>query len=216
MKTGLVALALICFSAQGCMTTVELPLEPLESQAQMQPLDVTAGAVLEVEPGLGCAAPDGPYGVESGRTLEPFTLSTCDGSNYAFYGPDFCAARFTLINIAAGWCGPSIQQTTVFEEQYTDRYGHLGLRVIQIIVQTEAYGAPDEAYCTGWVSTYGLSNIELIDPAQITGSFFPDGALPASIIVDDRGVILHRFHGYYGIRGDLAEAVDALFAYDGL
>jgi hypothetical protein len=163
--------------------------------------------------GSMCAAPEAPYGVEIGRNFEPFTLNDCSGNPYEFYGPDFCDARFTVVSIAAGWCGPCIMESRVLESAINEIYGPQGVRVLQIITQTEEYGAPDEAYCSGWVSTYGLSNVELIDPAQITGVYFPGNALPATLIVDSNGVIVFREYGYSGsMLGSLAAELDELLA----
>ncbi len=163
--------------------------------------------------GSTCAAPEGPYGVEIGRNFEPFTLQDCDGNDYEFYGDDFCDASYTVVNIAAGWCGPCIMESRVLESAINDVYGPQGVRVVQIITQTEEYAAPDLAYCSGWVETFGLTNVELIDPAQITGVYFPGNALPATLIVDSEGVIVYREYGYSGSGLEsLASELDALLA----
>jgi hypothetical protein len=163
--------------------------------------------------GMACSAPEAPYGVEIGRNFEPFTLNDCSGNPYEFYGPDFCDASYTVVSIAAGWCGPCIMESMVLESAINEIYGPQGVRVLQIITQTEDYLPPDDAYCSGWVSNYGLSNVELTDPAQITGVYFPGNALPATLIVDSNGVIVFREYGYSGsMLGSLAAQLDELLA----
>jgi len=160
-----------------------------------------------------CSLPEAPYGTEIGRNFEPFTLNDCGGNPYEFYGDEFCDSSFTVVSIAAGWCGPCIAESRVLESAITNRYGPSGVRVIQIITQTETYGPPDDAYCQGWVDTYGLSNVELTDPAQITGIYFPGNALPAALIVDSAGVIRFREYGYSGsMLGTLSAELDTLLA----
>jgi len=144
-----------------------------------------------------CEAPPPPYGTAVGRTLAPFTLQQCDGTDYSFYNEEWCdpATRFTVISIAAGWCGPCILESRQLTAEISIPYAPRGVRLIQIITQTEDYSAPDLAYCDGWVETFGLINIELIDPAQVTGIYFPDNALPSTIIVDEMGTIRFRENG---------------------
>ncbi len=161
--------------------------------------------------GATCSAPDAPYGVEIGRNFEPFTLNDCSGNPYDFYGDDFCSARYTVVSIAAGWCGPCNMESSVLEDAINAVYGPQGVRVIQILTQTEDYAAPDSAYCQGWTTNYGLTNVELVDPAQITGVYFPGNALPATLIVDSNGVIVFREYGYSGsMLGSLATKLDEL------
>ncbi|RLB46348.1 MAG: hypothetical protein DRJ42_27880 [Deltaproteobacteria bacterium] len=150
----------------------------------------------------GCAVPTASFGTEIGRNFEPLTLADCDGVDYDFYGADFCDTSFTVVSIAAGWCGPCIMESRVLTDAITEAYRADGVRVIQILTQTDTYGAPDGAYCSEWVSTFGLTNIELIDPAQFTGIYFPGNALPAALIVDSTGQIVYREYGYAG--ADLA------------
>jgi hypothetical protein len=201
----------------GCLTLVACGDDGRGPTDSSITVDSTTApdATVDASPDTGgtCAAPDGPYGVEIGRTFEPFTLNDCAGAPYEFYGPDYCEASFTVVSIAAGWCGPCIMESRVLEETINEAYGPRGVRVLQIITQTEEYGAPDGAYCSDWVDTFGLSNVELIDPAQITGIYFPGNALPATLIVDSEGVIVFSEYGYSGsMLTTLTGELDALLA----
>ena len=135
-------------------------------------------------------------GTEVGRGFRNFTLTACDGSSYSFYNEDFCEAEYTLVIASAGWCGPCIRETQVLEEDLTAIYAERGVRVIQVLIQKADYSAPDTDYCQTWRDTYDLDQtIELIDPAQQTGIYFPAGSLPSSLIVDSEGTIVWRGYG---------------------
>ena len=173
-----------------------------------------------VEPGVDsgpvdvCSDPPGePYGTSVGRKLEPFTLQNCaDGTEYSFYNEEYCDASFTVISIAAGWCPPCIRESSELTERVTEAYRDQGIRVIQIITQDEDYAAPTLAYCEGWVSRFSLTNIELIDPSQITQIYFPDNVLPSTIIVDSEGVIRFRENGATEGLVSLTNKLDELLA----
>lgn len=156
-----------------------------------------SGPAPDTAGGLSCAerVPGMPFGTALGRSLEPFMLEACDGSMYEFYNEDYCQSSLTVISIAAGWCMPCIMESMQLEEQINDRYAAQNVRVVQIIVQKEDGSQPDLAYCTNWVNRFGLSNVELIDPLQLTNIYFPDGVLPSTIIVDDQGTIRFRENG---------------------
>jgi hypothetical protein len=156
------------------------------------------------------------FGVALGRNLQPFTLQQCDGSDYSFYNEDFCAANLTVVSIAAGWCPPCIAESRQLTERIVRAYEGRGVRVIQILVQTDTYGPPDLAYCDAWVDEFGLENVELIDPAQWTQPFFPDNALPSTIIVDNQGVIRFRENGATDGLTSLQAGIDAELARQGL
>lgn len=87
-----------------------------------------------------------------------------------------------------------------------------GVRVIQILIQDEVYAEPSQAFCEGWVSRYGLTNVELRDPTQVTNVFFPDGSLPSTIIVDNEGVIGFRENGVSNQLMNLRKELDELLA----
>ncbi|MEM9071211.1 MAG: redoxin family protein [Myxococcota bacterium] len=146
---------------------------------------------------FACDYPTGPYGTRAGRILEPFTLDQCDGTSYSFVNEDFCdpSHRLTVISIAAGWCMPCIIESQQLTEEITERYRADGVRVIQILTQDQNFREPTQDFCSTWVERFNLTNVELIDPAQITNIYFPDNALPSTIIVDSTGTIRFRENG---------------------
>lgn len=149
-----------------------------------------------------CAAPTGGFGTSQGRNFLPFTLQQCDGSSFSFYGETegYCDSSYTVVSIAAGWCGPCRMEARLMEEFLVQRYAAHDVRVVVAIIQNNDYEAPDLAFCEGWQSQYGLTNPVLIDPTQETQVYFPAGSLPATLIVDSAGVIVHR---EYGVSTDL-------------
>ena len=151
-----------------------------------------AGPMVTPDTGPGmefsCAYPPAPYGASTGRTFESFTLTNCaDGTPFSFYNEDYCSGSvLTVVSIAAGWCGPCRLESAMLEEHINQVYGPMGVRVIQIVVQTDDYSAASIEYCQDWVDTYGLSNIELTDPFGMTQRYFPDNSLPSTLIIDHR------------------------------
>jgi hypothetical protein len=84
--------------------------------------------------------------------------------------------------------------------------------VISALIQNNDYEAPDLAFCSGWVTQYGLTNTVVIDPAQETQIYFPAGSLPAVLIVDSNGVIRHREYGVSTELMTVRAALDELLA----
>lgn len=152
------------------------------------------------------------FGTSRGRNVLPFTLTDCSGAAYDIYGPEYCGARFTVLVIGAGWCGPCRTMAMAQEAEINAVYGPRGVRVLSVLIQDESYMAPDTADCTTWTSDNGLSNRVLIDPTQETQLYFPMGALPALLVFDDMGTIRFREYGFAGGFGTLRAELDALLA----
>jgi hypothetical protein len=163
-----------------------------------------------------CDYPAAPYGTSVGRKFEPFTLQQCNGTPYDFVNEEFCAPdhQLTLISIAAGWCNPCIIESMQLEEEINERYAGMGVRVIQIITQDPEFRAPTLEFCQQWVDRFGLTNVEVIDPEQITNIYFPDNALPSTIIVDEEGTIRYRENGASDGLISLRAKIDELLAED--
>lgn len=180
-----------------------------------------AGTEPDTNNGLTCAF-NGPYGSTVGSVMapiplasadNPFQLETCDGEGFAFPDQATCDAKLTILSIAAGWCGPCIIESRNFERVINDAYDPADVRLIQLIIQKEDRSPPDLTYCRNWVERYGLSNTELIDPAQLTQVFFPDNALPQTVIIDNTGLIVARESGVSGEDlSSLTQRLDGLLA----
>ncbi|MGE0784255.1 MAG: TlpA family protein disulfide reductase [Sandaracinaceae bacterium] len=162
-----------------------------------------------------CEVPTGGFGTSAGRSnLLPFTLQRCDGSMFEFYGePEgYCDARFTVVVMSAGWCGPCRMEATAMQAALVEAYGAQGVRVVSVLTQNNSYQAPDLDFCQGWKDQYGLTNDVMIDPSQMTQIYFPGNALPANLIVDSHGVIRHREYGFSEALGTIRSELDRLLA----
>lgn len=191
MRNDLAVLTVLAFA--GCTNA---------PPAMMMGTDAGPVPMTDAPPSDPCAAPTppatAPYGTNVGRSFRPLTLENCDGSGpYSFYGDNqWCEPdhRLTLVSIAGVWCVPCQMESEQLTDFITEPYRSRGVRVIQIIVDGPIrYAGAVMSDCTGWVDTYGLTNVELIDSGgAMTGPFFPSGSLPSTIIIDDEGII--RFY----------------------
>jgi thiol-disulfide isomerase/thioredoxin len=161
-----------------------------------------------------CGDPGEPYGTSVGSHFLPFTLAQCDGTPFEFYGEDegFCDARFTVLTMAAGWCNPCRIEAAQMQDRLVEAYADQGVRVVVAVIQDNDYRVPDAAFCQSWVDQYDLTNPVVLDPLQETQIYFPAGALPATVIVDSRGVIRHREYGVSTGLETIRSALDALLA----
>lgn len=178
--------------------------------------DVDAGE----DAGAVCSIPTEGFGASVGTKLRPFTLDQClkhdDGTGYSqpyeFYNDSYCDSRFTVLSIAAGWCGPCNVESDLFNEEISQVYGPQGVRLIQVIVQdTDGY-APSIDFCNEWVNRHNLVNPELMDPAGTTQIYFPGNSLPSTIIIDETGTIVYREYGLTESLMGLTHKLDELLA----
>ncbi|MFK7986854.1 MAG: TlpA family protein disulfide reductase [Sandaracinaceae bacterium] len=159
-----------------------------------------------------CGGATAPLGVTEGMGFAPMVLEQCEGEPYVFYGDDegYCASRLTVVSIAAGWCAPCIRETAELEDAIVARYGADGVRVVQVLVEDADYRETSPSYCAGWRDRFELRQVPVLrDPA---GSVLPyyDGSLPATLIIDDQGVVVHREVGASEGLETLAAALDEL------
>jgi hypothetical protein len=144
--------------------------------------------------------PLGPYGTGIGAVLEPFTLQNCNAEGGAtapwrFDGPDFFTSQLTVLIISAAWCVPCQREAAVLERTLIEPFRGRGVRFVQVLVQNADYSPISLPTCRNWVSRYGLSLPELMDPTFITSPFVPRSAFPGNVIIDRRGRIRWREYG---------------------
>lgn len=207
MRTSLILSTLLALTLVGCDDS---------PAADPDAGNTEADAGQQADAGPVCGDPGTGYGTSLGRNFRPFTLPACDDTPFDFYGEEegFCDARFTLVTAAAGWCVPCQIEAAETEEYINAVYGPQGVRVVVVYIQDEGYNTPDASDCANWKSTYGLSNPVLYDAAQVTNAYFPAGALPSNLIVDSKGVIVHREYGVSQTLETIRAKLDQLLAAD--
>lgn len=161
-----------------------------------------------------CVASGTAACVDVGCRFAPATLRSCDPgeADLPVYGADFCERRATLLVLVAGWCGPCQAEAPMIEQYITQGYAMRGVRVISIVVQKPDRSAADATFCNTWRTTYGLHSTMAFDPRMATAPYFAGITLPASILVDRRGVIRHRVMGASAGIAATRAAIDEVLA----
>lgn len=176
---------------------------------------------------------EGPYGVVENATIRPvgtmseFGLMSCDGSRVRLPDATMCTSRFTIISIAAEWCGPCHNETSQFRDAIIANYDSADVHLVQVLTQ-DADGNPSTPdLCQRWksgaalawgtqfipeIQRHMLQHEVWIDPAQVLGAFFPTNSLPATIIIDNTGTIRHYETGADAGLNSLRSALDRLLA----
>lgn len=164
-----------------------------------------------------CPVPTGtgeepPIGTSLGRTMQPFTLNRCDGTSYELFGEaeGYCESSFTVLTLAAGWCVPCQMEARLLQSTVADAYADRGVRVVQVMLQDPFGNAASPEFCQEWVDRYELEFPVVLDPASTSWVYAPDNALPATVIVDDQGVIRYREYGTTANLSSLTAALDDL------
>lgn len=193
--------------ALGCSDTPDDPDVPV---VPMQDAPLPPGC------GVPVLAGGDIFGSSLGTYFDDVTIPQCDGIPYSFYNDEYCAEshRFTVVSIAALWCVPCQEESRQLAARVSTPYASRGVRLLQIIVDGNPPGSSfTPAQCQQWVDTYGLVNVELIDPGgHLTNGRFPSGALPSTLIVDDTGRIRYREDGATPNLATLTAALDSLLA----
>lgn len=170
--------------------------------------------------GPECEGPTSGFGTREGSNFAPFAgVSYCDGTSFDFYSEDdgFCDASLTVLIRAAEWCGPCRLEAQEIGQGILDEYGPLGVRFLTVMDQNQAGGAPSQAACGNWESSFSLDRDAidhrmLIDPAQEVAVYFPPGAngYPGNVIVNSEGQIVRRIIGFSRGLGSMRAALDEL------
>lgn len=157
-----------------------------------------------VDAGGPCAVPVDGFGTTQGRSFAPLTLGRCDGTTFDFYeGDSYCDAAFTVLTVAGGASATSrataAELEAGLEAGLVERYAADQVRVVVALLEDDVGGTPSADFCAAWAGDYGLTCEVGVDADRSTQAYFPAGSMPATLIVDDRGVIRHREYGVGGL-----------------
>lgn len=152
--------------------------------------------------GSGCVYPSGPYGITAGKVLDPSltwqgylpnatTSSTikigdlydCDGSK---------GINAILIDTAGQWCIACqgvAQQIPTWLSATGDNYTGLGVKILNLIIENNAYEPATITTAEQWRTQWSLSAIYVTADPNIS---FPTNALPNEILVDPRTMKVSR------------------------
>lgn len=124
--------------------------------------------------------------LRAGTKAPEFSLPNLTGVETALY--DVVAENeAVLINFWASWCAPCIKKIPALKQLHED-YGGRGFEIVSISIDSELEnweGASNE---------YEIPWIDLRDVAGISVDYAIE-AIPASLLVDSNGCILHTYLG---------------------
>jgi thiol-disulfide isomerase/thioredoxin len=150
--------------------------------------------------GTARAYPPGPYGEGTGDVIrnltwvaymdtaadadsDPFNeepqLFTLDGY---FLGND-PDAKVIMINAAAGWCGPCMNEAAHFEDLRAE-FEPRGARFVTAIFEDASGDPADADFVAYWGNNFDLTIPTAIDSTFQLGAFFDVNAMPMNMIVD--------------------------------
>lgn len=174
-----------------------------------------APALDAYEPAALCDLPEATVGTRLSNQLPSLLFTSCDGTRTErIHDERFCEGevRFTVVNVAAGWCQPCQEESALLTEELTEPYRDRGVRVVQVLVEDPERYAPTPEFCARWTSTFALVNEVWIDTTRASRPLWPDGTLPATYIVDEGGIVVHRQNATTDGLGSITRALDALLA----
>jgi len=142
--------------------------------------------------------PAGPYGVQVDDRFEDMTLNDCDGNPVSF-GDLLGSGEMVLFNVGAGWCAPCVQEAKIMEAEIHEVFCPRGLRIYQVLFETETGAAATTQFCKEWRDKFGLTFPVVIDPDFTVEPHFSGagavGSTPLNLLVDRDGIIRFRAAG---------------------
>jgi hypothetical protein len=184
-----------CNQTSGDTTPIDMGTPPVDGGG-----DVDAGGDTDAGPICAHVVPTSGFGSHIGTKFADLTLPRCDsggaGTDYQFYGQDYCTNELTVFTLAAGWCNPCNLESDQLNAQLINPYGPRGVRVVQVLVQDDSFNVPTQSFCNNWISRHHITNdVTVMDPDGLTQIYNPMNSLPATLIVDGDGVIQFRLNG---------------------
>jgi hypothetical protein len=155
--------------------------------------------------------PSGPYGTVVGSVVRPFELANCDGTAFRFNGPDWAAARATVLDVTVGYCTGCPALARSIQEQVFVPYRALGVRVVGVLSDGASPGDPaTPAFCGQWNTQAGITHPMALDLANTLSAYTAGRTLPQWILTDENGRIVWRDSGTTAHLAELRATLDAL------
>ncbi len=143
-------------------------------------------------------SPSPPFGTGVGSTLGDLMVEECDGSPFRVHGEERCDFRATVLIQFAAWCAPCIEAAQDVGDILAEAFPAGDVRWLFLYTQTIDYEAPDRADCEAFRAGFGIEppGKALLDPAQRSEAYNPDGTLPFFVVIDRAGRVHARGHGW--------------------
>lgn len=144
--------------------------------------------------------PKGPFGNVRGDVIENLTFtgfidSDADEDDSPFNEPqheislqDFFVnndpgAKVLLLNSAAGWCGPCVDETRHLVNIYPSYYAQ-GARFMSAIFEDQNGQPASIQYVQGWGSSFNSPFPNVADPLLKLGPYYKENTVPMTVYVD--------------------------------
>lgn len=175
-------------------------------------------------PAPTCMVPTGPWGFTVDHVQQPWTVTSCAGQEYALYNDDFCEAAFTVVIHSEPWCAACLEEGPSVRANLIDPYSLMGVRVLEVLQQTESYGTVDAATCDAWAAAYDSEGFTFMDPLQRMSTYtYRPGidetppatrseSLPTVNVYDATGTLVYHHEGATNHWRDITTALDELLA----
>ena len=108
-----------------------------------------------------------------------------------YFDPKTERYAIIILNVAARWCGPCIQETDEVVNSIAPAYGPKKVVFVQAITEGLDYKAATLDDLKGWMTDRSSNFTTMLDPNQANlGAFFDRAAIPFNAVIDARSMEL--------------------------
>lgn len=100
-----------------------------------------------------------------------------------YFAANRAGTRIIMINAAAGWCSPCMQEASAIPE-FVAAYQPRGVAVLTAVFQDQNGDPADAAFTKLWAENFSLPNPTLVDSSFATSKYFDVSAMPANLFAD--------------------------------
>ena len=106
-----------------------------------------------------------------------------------YFDPKSEKYAIIILNVAARWCGPCVQETNEIVGGISAKYGAKKVVFVQAITEGLDYKAATFDDLNGWIADRGSNITTMLDPNQANlGVFFDRAAIPFNAVLDARSM----------------------------